>query len=220
MSSYTEYNTQVNYLLGTTSEDFWTAAMRVKAINNAIKRFLNAYDLPEMIKRSTITFDSLGIGKKPSDYFRMVKLWDVDSDGKETNEYIYIPPDEYDKQATSASYYYTEDYDTTDAAIRLKCLPIDAGTLQVRYVKAYTTVVTTASTDSGLSSKWDENVACLAANYLLQNSGEEVESAKANGVMNRYREITPNGISANQYPGGWQHAPRIQSIYEKRSLLN
>lgn len=221
MSSYSTYNNRVSRKLGTSSEDFWTAAMRCEAINDAIDEFLNQYDLArEMIKRSTIAFSATGIASIPSDYFKMVKLWDVDSDSIEENQYTYITPDEYDKRDSTDGYYWTEDYDTSSAAIVLKCLPIDAGTLQIRYIKEYTNVVTTASTDSGLSSKWDEIIAVSATIRLLEASGEDVETAKADKLRMTKQSLISSAIQAVQNAGGWKAAPRFKSVWNRISLLN
>lgn len=220
MSTYSEYNTVIQQKLGSREEGFWEPAMKAQAINDSIREILDIYDLPEMMIRSTITFNALGVAAKPSDYFRMAKLWDVDSNGIETDRYTFITPDEFDGLATSASYYWTEDYDTTAGAIRLKCKPIDAGTLQIRYVKEFTEVVTTASTDDGLSGRWKEAISLLASSRLLVNSGEAQETAKADLLKRDSFALIPKKYTKLKTIGGIKGNPRIRSYYETHSILS
>lgn len=75
MSTFTAYNTIIENKLANTSEIFYDSEMKREACNQAINQILDFYDIPEMTIKTHITFDSNGIASKPSDYYRMVKLW-------------------------------------------------------------------------------------------------------------------------------------------------
>ena len=221
MSTYSEYNTVLTQKLGSRSEDFWEAAMRAQAINDAIREILDLYDLPEMIKVATITFDSSGIASIPDDYFRMAdRPWSLDDNDKKQNVYDYIEPSDFDWLDSTASYFWTEDYIIDDAERKLKVKPVDSGTLYIRYIKEFTEVVTTSSTDSGLSLRWNEAMSSLAAARLLLNSGESKESTKADRLENLAFRLIPKKYTKIKNLGGWKDSKRVKSYYENHSVLN
>lgn len=217
MSLYSSYNTQLEYYLADQSEAFFESAMKVSAVNEAIEVLLEDYDVPEFIKRATITFDSSGIGSVPSDYFRMIKIWDADSDGVEENEYQYITPDAFDAKSSSDSYYWTEDYVVASAARKLKCLPTDSGTLQVRYVKKHTAVDSSDVNDSGLDSRWTKVIAAGAAKILLENAGQMQEAVL---MDQQFKTKASRVYMALKNRGGWKQGLRLKSKWERQSLLN
>jgi len=108
----------VEQKVANTSEVFFDTAMKRQATNDVIKEILQQYDVPEMTVKGNLRFID-GKCVKPSDYFRMVKLWDDAND----NEYSYFPPDRFDYLDSTASYYWTEDYDLKDKARRLLVRP-------------------------------------------------------------------------------------------------
>lgn len=81
MSLYSTYNTELEYAISNESEAFFETDKKVKACNDVISELLEEYDIYEMQKKATITFDSYGIASRPSDYFKMVKLWSSQSEG-------------------------------------------------------------------------------------------------------------------------------------------
>jgi len=191
--------------------------MKVQAINDAIEELLEEYDIPEFSKRAIITFDSNGLAALPSDYFRMIKLWNVDSSSVEESEYLYITEDNFDKKASTDAYYWTEDYIIADAARKLKVLPIASGTLQIRYIKTHTAVNSTDTADSGLAARWDKVVAASACKNLLDNAGQDKEAEKwAKNAM----QWKINVWSALKGRGGFKEGSRVKSRYERISLLN
>lgn len=189
--------------------------MKRDEMNNTITEILRDYDIPEFKKRATITFDATGLADLPADYFRMVKLWDVDSNGLQTSEYDYIGEDEFDQLSTTAAYYWTEDYVVADAERRLKVLPIDSGTLQIRYIKIPTELVASA-TESGLSSNWDEAVVFGTCYRLFMNAGRAQE---ASVFKQQYDNAVAEVMNATKNRGGIKQNSRIRSRFERRSLL-
>lgn len=217
MSLYSTYNTLTERCLSDTTETFYESATKAQAINDAIEELLESYDIPEFIKRSTITFDSDGLAAIPSDYFRMVKLWDVDSNGVETNEYKYIVEDKFDKKSSSDAHFWNEDYIVADAERKLKVLPTDSDELQIRYVKVHGEVDTTGATDSGLQSRWDKVVAYGAAKILLLDSGQYDE---ARIFEDEFMKRAAQVFGALKKRGGVKQANRIKSRWSRQSLLN
>ena len=219
MATYSEYNTEIKLKLGNTDENFWTPQMKAKAINDTIRTVLDKVDIPELIKRTTITTDADGIVDYPSDHFRTVKIWDVDSRGIQTNEYRHIENNIFDEQDPTASFYYTEDYVISAAARRLKILPAEVNTLQMRYVQVHTEVVTDSSTDSGLVDRWNETIAYGAAAKLLQNSGEDLETQKAVNMWQNFINTMKLTYNTLKYRGGFKHNPRFKSKFERVNML-
>jgi len=215
ISTYSTYNTKVEIKLANTSEIFYDEEMKRDEMNNTISEILRDYDIPAFKKRAEITFDSNGLAALPSDYFRMVKLWDVDSNSVQTNEYHYIVEDEFDTLAATTSFYWTEDYVVADAARKLKILPTDAGTLQIRYIKTPTTLED-ASTESGLSSDWDEAVVFGTCYRLFMNAGRINEAGAFKG---QYDSAVGEVMNATKNRGGIKENNRIRSVFERRSLL-
>lgn len=84
MANFTDYNTIIENKLANTSEIFYDAEMKREACNQAIEEILRSYDIPEMVVATHIVFSSTGSVSKPSDYFRMVKLWSSENAGQIT----------------------------------------------------------------------------------------------------------------------------------------
>lgn len=216
MSTFSTYNTQLEAKIANTSEVFYDSETKVQAVNDAIEELLKKYDIPEMTKRSTLTFSALGIAAKPADYFRMVKLWDVDSSGIETSEYDYLENDLFDKLSSTSSYYWTEDYVVADTTRELLVRPIDSGELQVRYMKQASAVESSGVTDSGLSAIWDEAVALGAAKRLFQMANRWDEAREFERLQKE--ELAETYLSIKN-PGGIKQNSRVKSRFERRSLL-
>jgi hypothetical protein len=186
-------------------------------MNDTITELLREYSLPEMVKRATITFDASGIAALPSDYFRMVKLWETDTTGIQLVEYNWLEPADFDQHASTDSYYWTEDYITADAARKLKCLPIDSGTIDIRYVITPGTVDTSSLVDSKLSSLWDSVVAFGAAKMLFLNAGRVPE---AQIVEREYLKRKASTYLSIKNRGGTKQNPKLISKYARRTLLD
>lgn len=216
MSVYSTYNSVLEKYIANDSESFFDSSMKAQAINDTIQELLEEYDIPEMSIRSTLTFSALGVAAKPSDLFRMVKLWDVDTNGVEQEIYTYIDPDSFDKKASTSAYYWTEDYVIADAARKYKCLPINAGTLQIRYIKTPGIVDTVDAVDSGLSSRWDKTVAFGAAKHLFYNAGRFDEADRFEKEYEKKKKTT---YLAVKNPGGIKEASKVKSYYDRVSLL-
>ena len=101
---------------------------------------------------------------------KMKKLWEEDTNGLQINEFQYVPEDMFDRQASTASYIWTIDYDTSDSTRKIYVKPVDAGTLDIRYYKL-TTDLTATVTESGLDAVWNETIALGATTRLLKNAG-------------------------------------------------
>jgi len=215
MSTFSDYNTQLEMKIANTSETFFDSGTKVQAVNDAIIEILDNYDIPEMIKRDEITFVS-GIKAKPDDYFRMVKLWDIDANGVETSIFNYLETDKFDKLAANSAYWWTEDYVIADGARELKVLPTDTTTIQIRYVKTPGTVDAAGLTDSNLSSKWDEVVALVAAKRLFQIATRWDEAREFERLA---REAMVRVYQAVKNPGGFKQGVRLKSKWDRVSLL-
>lgn len=216
MSTFSIYNSIVEKYIANESEAFFDVDMKAQAINDTIQELLEEYDIPEMIIRSTLAFSALGIAAKPSDYFRMIKLWDVDTNGVQTLEFQYIYPDKFDQLSSTSSYYWTEDYDVSAAASRLKILPIDSGTVQIRYVKIPGVVDTSDTVNSGLASRWDKVIAYGTAKHLFYNAGRFDE---ADRFEKEYLKKKVSTYLALKNPGGIKEGTKIHSYYESHSIL-
>jgi hypothetical protein len=168
-----------------------------------------------MTKRATLAFTT-GVAAKPSDYYRMVKLWDVDANGIEDTLYQYMPESEFDELALDASYYWTEDYVIADSARELLIRPNDTATLQIRYVSTNTTM-SDDSTDSGLTSRWDEAVSLWTCYRLLNIDGSNEE---AQMMRDEAIEMIKSTVMAKRFPGGFKSGRRLKSYYENKDYLN
>ena len=215
MSSYNTYNNQVEAKIGNTSEIFYDESTKREEMNNTIEEVLRMYDIREFRRKTTITFDATGEASKPATYFRMKKLWDIDSNGVEESEYHFVEPELLDRQATTSAFWWTEDYDDDTSAFILKCFPIDSGTLQIRFI-ARPTELTDTTTDSGLSGDWDEAVVWGTIFRLYQNAGRYEESQT---YKIYYDDALSKCWSATKNIGGIKQNNRIKSKWDRISLL-
>jgi hypothetical protein len=215
MSLFSTYDSLVSSKIANNSEVFFDADMKRQAANDVTKEILQEYDIPEMVKVATLTIAS-GIATIPTDYFRMVKLWSIDSSSIQEQEYQYVIPDSMDSMATTASYYWTEDYDTSSAVRVLKIRPTSVTSLQIRYV-IKPTEMTSGSVNNGLSAQWDECIAYGCAMKLFQNSSRWDESREFERL---FKKKTAEVYSSIKNPGGFKQSNRVRSRFERISLLN
>ena len=212
MSTYSTYNTVVENKIANVSEVFYDEEMKKQELNNTIRQMLQDYDIPEFIKRpagGTQTFAS-GKAAFPADFFRMVKLWDTDN-----NEYTYLPPADFDLLSDTASYYWTVDYDATDSTRKFYIKPTSVTTLNMRYIKTFTPLVD-VTTESGLSSAWDEVVGYGAASRLFQNSNRYDEAREYERL---YRQRLGETYLVLKNEGGVKENVRLRSKYERQPLF-
>lgn len=217
MSTFSTYDTLIQEKLANTSEIFYTEEAKRNAANDTVKEVLREYDIPEFIKKPTsgyLTFASGSIAK-PTDYFRMVKLWKIDTSGVQSNEYQYIEPDDFDKLASGASYYWTEDFDTATSTRKLYIKPTTETTVYCRYIKS-PTEMTDDLTDCGLSSSWDEVIALGSAKRLLQQATRWDEAREMERLYNEEKKKVYLSV---KHPGGIKGTPYLKSVYRRKSLL-
>lgn len=214
MSTFSTYNTLLEQKLANVSELFYDTEMKRQETNNTIKEILQKYDVPEMMKRATLTITS-GKVAKPTDYVRMAKLWEIDVNGIELNEHLYLVPDIFDEKAATAAYWWTEDYDTTDDTRKLFIRPTSTTSLEIRYIKSFTEM-TDDLTDSGLSSNWDEAVAMVATSKLLKSANRYDESQQYEAAG--WQQVAEAYLSLKN-PGGIKQNNRLKSKYERVSQL-
>lgn len=215
MSNYSVYNNIIENKIANTSEVFYDEDMKKSEINNTISELLRMYDIPDMRKRGTITFDSDGLAPLPDDYFRMIKLWTVNALGTELNEFQYIYPDEMDDAADSQAYWWTEDYIPDSSDRRLIIRPTDSGTVQIRYVKR-PNVIETTTDESGLSSDWDEPIALGTSYRLFSNAGRYDE---ANLFLATYEKSVARAWQTVSNRGGFKQNNKIRSVFDRKSIL-
>lgn len=212
MATLSRYKALLSEKIGTSSIAFYTAEMRVNAINSALDNLGSQYDIPELVKRATLTFAS-GSCAIPTDYFRMVKLWDP------TNseiEYEYIVPDLFDRLDATASNYWTEDYSTVTSERRLFIKPTTVTSVYSRYVIPIP-VLNTDTDESGIKPNWDEAVTYSAAAYLLENA-KDLQKAQAMNIQANAAAARAYGAVKNV--GGVKGNVRLHSRFEKFSILS
>lgn len=285
MSLYSTYDNELQFAISNESESFFETDKKVKACNDVISELLEEYDIYEMIKKTTITFDSNGLSTAPADYFKMVKLWSSEKSGSitvfadagggevtvtsadhgnaadniieitettnydgiytiqsvttdtfniiatwvsddatgswtqgiELNEYQWQDPHDFDGLATTASYWFTEDYIAGEAARKLKARPVASGVLNIRHLKVPGVVDSTDSTDSGLSSRWDKVVAAGMAKKLFEWAARYDELPYLERQYNKLKKTTWLSVKDR---GGWRQENKFRSVYSRKSLLN
>jgi len=211
MATFSDYNEIIELKLANTSEVFFDENMKRQEINNTVQELISEYALPEFKKKGTITFDVLGKADKPTDFQRMIKLWDINALGVQTKEYNYIVEDEFDKLGDTAGNVYTEDFDTTTRIFKVK--PIDSGTLQIRYYRT-ATKLTSAVTETDLNDLWNECVALGTTSRLLKNAGRYDEA----GVFQQeYIDKKMETYLRVDTEGGVKRNNRFKSKYERIS---
>jgi hypothetical protein len=219
MSTYSTLNTLVEQKLANTSEIFYDPEMKRQAANDTVTEILQEYDIPEFIRKPTttglFTFTS-GKASKPTDYFRMVKMWDVDSTGIEDKEYMYKEPADFDQLATTDSYYWTEDYDASDSTRKLYIKPTTTTSVYIRYIKT-PTEMTDDSIDCGLSTQWNEAIALGTVMRLYRNAKMYDEAREMERL---YRQKKADTYMAVKSTGGIKENKRLRSKYERMAYFN
>ncbi len=212
MSTYSTYNTMIESKIANTSEIFYDEEMKRQEMNNTIDQMLQDYDIPEFIRKpagGTLAFVG-GKADHPADFFRVVKFWNDDN-----NEYTYLPPTDFDQLSATSSYYWTTDYDESDSTRKFFIKPEAVTSLNMRYIKKFTELIA-PTTESGLSSSWDEVVAYGTASRLFQNSNRYDESREYERL---YRQRLAEVFLALKNEGGIKENARLRSKYERTSLL-
>jgi len=158
VSVYNTYNTIIEMKLANSSETFYTSAMKLEAVNATLEQLYKDYALPENTITANITFDSNGISAKPSDYYRMVKLWKPGSSGSIT---AFADAGSGSVTVTSASHGLSD-----DEKIEISGTTSYNGIFTVDNVTTDTfTIVDTWVADDATGS-WTEGVEKNAYQYL------------------------------------------------------
>lgn len=218
MSSLSVYLQLVIQKLAQSNTGFHTTSFRIAAINEAILKMADNYEIPELrvkpVPSGTIIFTN-NVVDIPSNFLRMIKLWDPI---QPTLEYTYLVNDLFDQQAANnTDLYWTTDFDPTTSTQRfyITTNSVSPVTLNMRYIKL-PTVLANGNDESGLSAQWDNAVAYKAASILLNN-----ERNAAAGIMEEsaVKEIE-KAYEAIRKVGGVKQGERLRSRFEKYPLLN
>lgn len=212
MSTLSQYKSLLTQKLATSSTSFYSSEARTAAINEAITDLYNQYDIPQLIKRATLTVAS-GLATIPSDMARMVKIWDATDANP---EYLYQTPDQFDQLATTESAYWTIDYDTTSGTQKIFIKPTSETSLRMRYIITPTTLVADAD-ESKLPTVWDDVVAYGAAATLLYNAKD---FNKANSMRAACNAAASRAYGFVKNQGGIKSGSRLRSWFEKWDVLN
>lgn len=212
MSVLSTYKTLVSQKLATSGTGFFTTEAREAAINEAIGDIYGAYDIPDLFKVAPLTFAS-GMADKPSDYFRMIKVWDAT---EATPEYTYLPEDLFDQAAANGSWYWTEDYDTGTGRRRLFIKPTSTTTVRIRYVRTPTTLVDDGD-ESLLPVQFDDVIA-YGATAILANNSNQFDKYKA--MKAEYEGMAAKAYGSLKNRGGIKQGSRLRSRFEKMGVLN
>jgi hypothetical protein len=212
MSTLATYKALLSQKLGTTGTGFQTTESREAAINEAIGDIYAMYDIPDLFKVATLTFAS-GKAAKPTDYFRMIKMWDAT---ESTPEYTYLPEDIFDQQSDTASSYWTEDYDTVTSTRKIFIKPTSETSVRIRYVVKPETLVDD-SDESNLPANWDDVVAYYAASILANNAAQydRYQAMKREGD-----EMAAKAYASTKNRGGVKGGVRLRSRYEKYPITS
>ena len=214
MSTLATYKTRLTEKIAQSSTAFHTNETRVNAINEAISNMAEAYDIPDLIKKAPITFAS-GQADKPTDYFRMVKLFLTDDVER---EFTYLIEDLFDVQdANSAEDYWTEDFVISTGTRRLLVVPNTETDFTARYVRI-PTVLTNDADESGIDYHFDDVVAYWSASILLRNEGT-ASLGKSQEMERKARETCVIAIGSKRKRGGVKQGERLRSRFEKYPLL-
>lgn len=220
MSQLSTYLTLLTQKLSQSNTGFHTSADRNAAINEAILKIADNYEVPELRKKpvptGTITFTN-GLAVKPSDFLRMIKLWDTIIPPP-FGEYTYLVNDLFDDQPPNASsLFWTVDFDPTTSTQKFYIAPFTStpSVLNMRYI-VLPTVLNQPTDESGLTFQWDNAVAYKAASILFNN-----EHNPAGGVMEQSANTEiQKAYEAISKQGGVKQGERLRSRFEKYPLLN
>lgn len=220
MSQLSTYLTLLTQKLAQSNTGFHTTADRNAAINEACLKIADNYEVPELrvkpLPSGTITFTN-GLGTIPTDFLRMIKLWDTIIPPP-FGEYTYLVNDLFDDQAvTNSNLYWTIDFDPTTASQMFYIISPNSSpvTVNMRYIKL-PVVMSAPTADSGLTSQWDNAVAYKAAAILFNN-----EHNPAGGVMDQSATMEiQKAYEAISKVGGVKAGERMRSRFEKYPLLN
>lgn len=220
MSQLSTYLILLTQKLAQSNLGFHTEPIRIQAINEAILKIADNYEVPELRRKpvpsGTITFTN-GLATIPSDFLRMIKLWDTIIPPP-FGEYTYLINDLFDDQPpNSSNLFWTRDFDPVTSTQKFYITPYSStpSVLNMRYI-VLPTVLAQSSDESGLSSQWDNAVAYKAASILLNN-----ERNPSAGIMDQSasQEIE-KAYEAISKMGGVKQGERLRSRFEKYPLLN
>lgn len=216
MSILATYKQKLIEKISQASTVFHTNPTRVSAINEALEDLTEMYDIPDLIKRTQIAFTA-GVTNKPTDYFRMVKLFTIPTSNNQPQEYTYLIEDLFDNVApNSEEFVWTEDYDISTGTRRFFIKANNTITLQMRYIRRVTLLVDDLD-ESGLQSNFDDVVAYWAGYILLRQEGNY---PKATEFERKAKDICLSAIQSRRKSGGVKQGERLRSRFEKYPLLN
>lgn len=212
MSTYNKYNEGIENSLGNSSEIFFEEPMKKEAVNWAVLEIAQMYAIQSLSKKASVTSDADGLIDYPSDYMRMIRLFDS---ANVSTKYEYVEPLTMDDMGDNESYYWTSDkvLDGDDEQIHIR--PKAVANLTMRYYRLPTEIVNDTD-ESGLSKHWDKAVVSGAVYRLVENASGYQEATV-------YREAFENAVRKAwghvRDIGGVKSNTKVKSIYARKRLL-
>jgi hypothetical protein len=146
--------------LGTTEEDFYTADKRRDAIYRSIVLILQRYDIPQYVKKTTLTFAS-GACLVPTDCLRPLYL-----KNDQRTEYERLDYEMFDNRN---SYTYTMEYDQVTNLETMYIYQPDSTTLDFRYIIAPPRI-TSGTQELYFKDWWIDAISMYAVSFLHKNA--------------------------------------------------
>lgn len=204
-STLGELKIKLNYSLGTASTSLNTNERREYAINRAIEKIIEQYDMPQYTISSTLSFTS-GVADLPSDFLRPLLL----ITDKKRYERI-----DFDAFLRDISNTYTIQYDTANSKEVVKVYPADTTSLDLWYIQQPAQLSSDSDT-TRFPTYWDDAIVEYAAALLLQfNRQYDEYTVKLQSAEDMLAKAWQN---ERQRITGKEHQ-RLTSVFSTNSLL-
>lgn len=207
MLSLDELKLTLNDFLGTTERNLYTPTRRTNMINRAIRYLIKRYDIPAYTIKTNLVVVN-GVCSVPTDFMRTAKLYK-----QPMVEYIQK---DFDQFGYNIPLTYSIQYDAILGQQRLNVYPVETTTMYLWYIQIPDLLVDGAD-EVRFPIYWEEAIAAKAAELLFRTTRSSTASAD---MKNLADELIGDAWQTERSFLQGKEDQRLQSVYEKRGLLN
>jgi len=202
-----ELKLSLDKAVGTSETNLMTQDRRVYAINRAVEKILQMYDIHEYTIKTNVSFNT-GTGLLPADCLRISLL-------RDENQNIDYDMTDFEAFNDHQDFSYKLEYDTTSEQDNIYMWPQDTKTMTVWYIQQATRLVNDGDKVK-FKNYWDDAIAEKAAEFLFTDT-RNFNAAQA-------KQTTAN----DKIEKAWQNdrqrlvgkeAQKLTSVFSRRRLL-
>lgn len=206
MISLADIREAQNDFLGTSELNLYTEQRRINAINRAVREIIKHYDINEYTQKVTVLPDNNGNFDVPDDFLRSAKLY-----REQFWEYLQVDFDRFEYQIPNS---YTIRFNAVTDTRYITVYPV-VSPMYFWYIQLPPKLVDDTD-EVRFQIYWTEAIAAKSVEILMIGSRLVANAQAMREQADKY--IADAWQSDRSYLQG-KEDQRLQSVYEKRSLL-